>query len=135
MLLREELGEAFFLILGCGHGFTFKRELLVRMGGFREDLRLTEDTEFLYRFYREGGRAVIAGLSPSIDISRKLSDRQTGPRNIKARLAECEQLARAIDDILSANTALKFRWESYIHSLKQSANQCDAFVDAPCRIR
>jgi hypothetical protein len=72
--------------------YFVKKEVYKSLGGYRTDLRATEDLEFLLRARRQGFR--IANLPEKL-LSYRVSSGSVSQRNVKAQMIETRHLLQA----------------------------------------
>ncbi|WP_437907371.1 glycosyltransferase family 2 protein [Sorangium sp. So ce327] len=95
-----------FLSIGLGHGVTVRRECFAQVGGFSEDLRLVEDTEWFLRFLSHGYLpTVVPGVHVTVHCHE--DPRLTSLEHDSARLHECGVVLERMAAVLDAHPYLR----------------------------
>ena len=90
-----------FLAVGLGHGVAVKRECLARVGGFSEEFRLVEDTEWFLRILSHGYRPLpIRGSYVTVHCHS--GSRMTDAEFFLRRRRECALLVERMRPTLAA---------------------------------
>lgn len=102
---RRSLLES-FLAIGLGHGVAVRRECFLEVGGFSEELRLVEDTEWFLRFLSRGYTPMaVPGVFVTVHCHR--GSRLTSVERDAARLRECEVVLDRMAPFLAGHPYLR----------------------------
>ena len=107
------------LSIGTGYGFTASRQLLVKVGLFDEDLRVTEDTELIVRLI-EAGATVTAVSQVLVSVHDHEAERLTGAHFNRKRVQECSYLLQRHSAFFDMNPPFKLQLQLHIQHLREN---------------
>jgi glycosyltransferase involved in cell wall biosynthesis len=106
------------LSVGTGFGLTVRASKLREIGGFRTDVRLTEDTDLLIRLLDHGCRPTV--IEPVlVHIHNHHGERMTSRANNELRSAETDGLLNRYSDFFDQFPSVRRQLEGHVRLLKE----------------
>jgi glycosyltransferase involved in cell wall biosynthesis len=116
--------HGYALSIGTGFGLTAKRDLLLQIGLFDENLRVTEDTDLVIRLIRAGA---VAHALPEIlvNVHNHAAERLTGVKLHALRIQECALLLEKYSAFFARHMDYRLQLQ---HHVKQLGEELSLFA-------